>query len=251
MAAEENVTAGQGRYYHDKKAFIHTQVRLLEAPIQLPSDWRRHAPRNTAKGGTFNPIPDTIVSTALSKLHTSSKKSSRLTFNNQSVRQLLEQLETNQYELRRRVRQGGIIIKTKAVQEILETDWVDMFPETWRQDESRPSTNGAEPPSSSSSAVLIPIVLTPPNSSRRQKYADLRSRIVALQKKYQNLKDRHDHYKCLQRGTRRLDAEEIQRNILSPDSEVVQELEKMRALCIDVGEHLQPTNPLDAVMEYL
>lgn len=127
-------------------------------------------------------------------VHTSSKKSSRLTFNNQSIRQLLEQLEANQYELRRKARQGGIIIRTKPVQEILETDWIDMFPETWRQDDSRSSVAGADPSSSSSSVAETPFAMAP-NPAKLQKYADLRSRIVTLQKKYQNLKDRREHYK--------------------------------------------------------
>lgn len=120
-------------------------------------------------------------------VHATSRKASRLTFNNQSIRQLLEQLEANQYELRRKARRGGIIIRTKPVQEILETDWIDMFPETWRQEDGRSSATGADPSSSSSSAR------TP--ATKQQKYADLRSRIITLQKKYQSLKDRHQHYK--------------------------------------------------------
>jgi uncharacterized protein YlxW (UPF0749 family) len=136
-------------------------------------------------------IASTFLVHISTTVHASTKKSSRLTFNNQSVRQLLEQLEANQYELRKKARQGGIIIRTKPVQEVLETDWIDMFPETWRQEESRPSTTGTEP-SSSSTTAKAPFAL---NAAKAQKYADLRSRIVTLQKKYQSLKDRHDHYK--------------------------------------------------------
>jgi hypothetical protein len=66
MATGEDVSISQGRYYHDKKAFIHTQIRLLEAPVQLPSDWRRHQ-QKTAQGGSPDSIPDGTVSTALSK----------------------------------------------------------------------------------------------------------------------------------------------------------------------------------------
>ncbi|KAF9365169.1 hypothetical protein BGX34_011141 [Mortierella sp. NVP85] len=220
MAAGENTVASQGRYYHDKKAFIHTQVRLLEAPIQLPSDWKRHSQHRTTQEGTRDSIPDNVVSTALSKLHATSRKASRLTFNNQSIRQLLEQLEANQYELRRKARRGGIVIRTKPVQEVLETDWIDMFPETWQQEDGRSSATGTDP-SSSSSAARTP-------ATKQQKYADLRSRIVTLQKKYQSLKDKHEHYKALQLEVRRLHTGEIQQNILSPDSQVIQELEKMK-----------------------
>jgi len=67
MAAVENTVASQGRYYHDKKAFIHTQARLLEAPIQLPSDWKRHSQHRTAQEGTRDFIPDNVVYAALSK----------------------------------------------------------------------------------------------------------------------------------------------------------------------------------------
>ncbi|KAI8351751.1 hypothetical protein B0O80DRAFT_500107 [Mortierella sp. GBAus27b] len=243
MATGEDVSISQGRYYHDKKAFIHTQIRLLEAPVQLPSDWRATSRRLLKEAALIlfqmalfpQPYPNVI--------HASTKKSSRLTFNNQSVRQLLEQLEANQYELRKKARQGGIIIRTKPVQE-----------------------------------QRLHFAL---NAAKAQKYADLRSRIVTLQKKYQSLKDRHDHYKALQLEVRRLQTGEIQQNILSPDSQVVQELQKMKALLpqllsvLQSRRHIlaakrkhqavasgqdadatkrqrqQPSNPLDAAMECL
>ncbi|KAG0016718.1 hypothetical protein BGZ80_008986 [Entomortierella chlamydospora] len=183
MAAPQNAPTSQGRYYHDKKAFLNSQIRLLEAPVQPPANWRRHRARLNSEGETQSSIPDTVVQAALSKL-----------------RQLLEQLESNQYELRRKARQGGIIIRTKSVQELLESDWIDAFPETWRQQgdgeepDSSISTSGKQP--SSTSALSI-AGAGPLATTRLQKYADVRSRIVALQSKYQGLKDKHEYYKLI------------------------------------------------------
>ncbi|KAG0306404.1 hypothetical protein BGZ98_002443 [Dissophora globulifera] len=272
----------RARYYHDKKAFVNAQVRLLEDPITPPPDWRRHRARLNDKGQPHKTLPDTVVSAALSRLHASSKKASRLSFNSQSIRQILEQLEANQYEMRRKAKQGGIIIRTRSIQEILNSDWIDAFPETWQhqQDEMTGEGSTASSASASTSAASTSAAATP-TSSRLQKYADLRSRIVALQARYQNLKEKHEYYTTLQSEIRRLDTGEIQKTVLSPDSQVVQELEKMKVLLpklisilntrrdvlsakrkyqtltdgsdtdVDKRQRVQPSNPRDALMDLL
>ncbi|KAK5798849.1 kinetochore Sim4 complex subunit Fta4 [Linnemannia elongata] len=214
MALDDSVRFGQARYYHDKKAFIHSQVRLLEAPITLPKDWRNRRARLTAEGEPYKSVPDAAVTAALSRVHTDTEKSLRLSFNSQSIRQLLEQLESSQHDLRKKASQGGIIIRTKSVPELLESDWIESFPQTWQHRQG----NDAR----SSEAPL--------DSSRVQKYADLRSRIVTLQAKYETLKEKHEYYKNLQNEIQQLDAGEIQKNMLTPDSQVVKELEKMKVL---------------------
>ncbi|KAG0323487.1 hypothetical protein BGZ99_002744 [Dissophora globulifera] len=275
MADSRHVSVGQARYYHDKKAFVNAQVRLLEDPITPPPDWRRHRARFNDKGQPHKPLPDTVVSAALSRLHASSKKASRLSFNSQSIRQILEQLEANQYEMRRKAKQGGIIIRTRSIQEILNSDWIDAFPETWQHHQDEMTGEG----SSASSASASTSVAATPSSSRLQKYADLRSRIVALQARYQNLKEKHEYYTTLQSEIQRLDTGEIQKTVLSPDSQVVQELEKMKVLLpklisilntrrdvlsakrkyqtltegsdtdVDKRQRVQPSNPRDALMD--
>lgn len=125
-------------------------------------------------------------------VHTHSAKSLRLSFNNQSIRQLLEQLESNQHELRKKASQGGIIIRTKSVSELLESDWIESFPKTWQHRQGKDAHTPTSP--SSSSTSIIPAE-APLDSSRVQKYADLRSRIVTLQAKYQTLKEKHEYYK--------------------------------------------------------
>ncbi|KAG0316921.1 hypothetical protein BGZ97_006165 [Linnemannia gamsii] len=227
MAGDESVHVGQARYYHDKKAFIHSQVRLLEAPIAPPKDWRRHRARLTAEGEPHKSIPDSVVTATLAKVHAYSAKSLRLSFNNQSIRQLLEQLESNQHELRKKASQGGIIIRTKPVSELLESDWIESFPKTWQHRQGQDVHTST---SSSSSLTSIIPAEAPLDSSRVQKYADLRSRIVSLQAKYQTLKEKHEYYKNLQNEIRQLDAGEVQKNMLTPDSQVVRELEKMKVL---------------------
>ncbi|KAH7049894.1 kinetochore Sim4 complex subunit Fta4 [Linnemannia elongata] len=214
MALDDSVRFGQARYYHDKKAFIHSQVRLLEAPITLPKDWRNRRARLTAEGEPYKSVTDAAVAAALSRVHADTEKSLRLSFNSQSIRQLLEQLESSQHDLRKKASQGGIIIRTKSVPELLESDWIESFPQTWQHRQGKDAR--------SSEAPL--------DSSRVQKYADLRSRIVTLQAKYQTLKEKHEYYKNLQNEIQQLDAGEIQKNMLTPDSQVVKELEKMKVL---------------------
>ncbi|KAG0291188.1 hypothetical protein BGZ96_005411 [Linnemannia gamsii] len=202
MAGDESVHVGQARYYHDKKAFIHSQVRLLESPIAPPKDWRRHRARLTAGGEPHKSIPDSVVTATLAK-------------------------ESNQHELRKKASQGGIIIRTKSVSELLECDWIESFPKTWQHIQGKDAHSSIS--SSSSTTSIIPAE-APLDSSRAQKYADLRSRIVTLQAKYQTLKEKHEYYKNLQNEIRQLDAGEVQKNMLTPDSQVVRELEKMKVL---------------------
>ncbi|KAF9433151.1 hypothetical protein BGZ76_009820 [Entomortierella beljakovae] len=278
MEESQEASTSQGRYYHDKKAFINAQIRLLEAPMQPPTNWKRHRPRLTSEGETQTSIPDAVIQTALSKLHAASKKSSRLTFNSQTVRQLLEQLESNQYELRKKARHGGIVVRTKSKEELLESDWIEMFPETWRQEHSQEQDSGSSVDNNilQPDSTSRPLAMTP-SSLKLQKYADVRSRIVALQSKYQALKDKHDYYKTLQTEVRRLDAGEIQKNILSSDSSIVDELEKMKELLPKViklltssqdvltakrkysesenemvkKQRFQPTDPLQTMMDFI
>ncbi|KAG0333405.1 hypothetical protein BG000_009189 [Podila horticola] len=281
---------GQARYYHDKKAFINAQVRLLEAPVQPPSEWRRTRSRLNNDGTTHTSIPDSVVSSVLGKVHANTRKSLRLTYNHQSLRQLLEQLESNQHDLRKKARRGGITIRTRPVREILESSWIDMFPETWqhtnRQDMESGSAQNASSSSvleaveSSSTGDRVPTATT--DSLQAQRYADMRSRIIALQAKHQTLLEKQQYYKNLNSEVRRLDVGDIQKNIVSPNSEVVKELQKMKQLLpklirvldskrdtmpakrklpsaqSDVSDsentkrsRLEPTNPLATMMDYL
>ncbi|KAF9280012.1 hypothetical protein BGZ68_007553 [Mortierella alpina] len=279
-ANTEQSSVGQARYYHDKKAFINSQVRLLEAPIRPSSDWRRHRARLTEQGEAQASIPDAVVASVLSKVHAISKKFLRLSFNSQSVRQLLEQLESNQYELRRKAKQGGIIIRTKSIPELLNSDWIDMFPETWQHGQGiGTETLYNEGPNQIAARPSATPLATISKDPRVQKYAQLRSRIVTLQARHSALKDKHEYYKTLQNEIRRLDAGQIEKNILAPDSQVYQELTKMKLLLPkvihildsrrdvvlanrelkprdeDIGAetatilHAQPRNPLDTMMD--
>ncbi|KAG0027969.1 hypothetical protein BGZ81_005131 [Podila clonocystis] len=228
---------GQARYYHDKKAFINAQVRLLEAPVQPPSDWRRTRSRLNNDGTTHTSIPDSVVSSVLGKVHANTRKSLRLSYNHQSLRQLLEQLESNQHDLRKKARRGGIIIRTKSAREILESSWIDMFPETWQLNNRQDTESGSAQETSSSvpEAELSPstgdrIPSTATDSLQAQRYADMRSRIVALQAKHQTLLEKHRYYKNLNNEVQRLDVDDIQKNTVSSNSEVVKELQKMKQL---------------------
>ncbi|KAG0359492.1 hypothetical protein BG005_000720 [Podila minutissima] len=252
MASNE-MPVGQARYYHDKKAFITAQVRLLEAPVQLPSDWRRTRSRLNNDGTAHTSIPDSVVSSVLGKVHANTRKSLRLSYNHQSLRQLLEQLESNQHDLRKKARRGGIIIRTKPVREILESSWIDMFPETWqpnnRQDtenRSAQETSSSVPEAASSLPTGDRIPSEATDSLQAQRYADMRSRIVALQAKHQTLLEKHRYYKNLNNEVQRLDVDDIQKNIVSPNSEVVKELQKMKQLLpklIRVLDSKQDTMP--------
>ncbi|KAF9417428.1 hypothetical protein BGZ94_009970, partial [Podila epigama] len=234
MSSANEKTIGQARYYHDKKAFINAQVRLLEAPMQLPGDWRRQQKRLE---NDTSMIPESVISSVLSKVNANSRKSLRLTFNHQSIRQLLEQLESNQHDLRRKARRGGIIIRTKSVPEILESPlWIDMFPETWQHTSREPAhdipSTGTE---AGSSSVVAPsseaaTAVSTAESLQARKYADLRSRIVALQSEQQTLLEKHRYYKALKDLVQRLDTDDIQKNVLSADSQVAKELEKMKLM---------------------
>ncbi|KAG0344685.1 hypothetical protein BG004_004258 [Podila humilis] len=198
MTSTSQIPVGQARYYHDKKAFLHSQVRLLEAPLQLPTDWRKPRNRLNNEGVEQTSIPDSVVSSVLTKVNVSSRKSLRLSYNHQSLRQLLEQLESNQHELRRKARRGGIIIRAKSVPEILESSWIDMFPETWqhtRQDQDSATGSGEGGSSLTSSGHEIPSEETTSDALQVQRYADLRSRIVTLQAKHQTLLEKHKYYK--------------------------------------------------------
>ncbi|KFH69892.1 hypothetical protein MVEG_04696 [Podila verticillata NRRL 6337] len=281
--ASNDMPVGQARYYHDKKAFINAQVRLLEAPVQPPNDWRRTRSRLNSDGTTHVSIPDSVVSSVLGKVHANTRKSLRLSYNHQSLRQLLEQLESNQHDLRKKARRGGIVIRTKSVREVLGSSWIEMFPENWQHDNQSTENGSAQEMSSSalevSSSAGDRIPSTTTTALQAQRYADIRTRIVALQAKHQTLLEKHKYYKNLNSEVQRLDAGEIQKNIVSPNSEVTRELEKMKRLLPKLirvldskriakrklpsthsddsdsenaeRSRLEPTDPLSTMMDYL
>lgn len=131
-------------------------------------------------------------------VHANTRKSLRLSYNHQSLRQLLEQLESNQHDLRKKARRGGIIIRTKSVREVLESSWIEMFPENWQHNNQDTDSGSAQDTSSSalevssSTGERIPSTTT---ALQAQRYADIRTRIVALQAKHQTLLEKHEYYK--------------------------------------------------------
>ncbi|KAG0080049.1 hypothetical protein BGZ92_000801 [Podila epicladia] len=164
-----------------------------------------------------------------------------------------------------------------------------MFPETWQPNNRQDTENGSAqetsssvPEAASSSPTGDGISSAATDSLQAQRYADMRSRIVALQSKHQTLLEKYRYYKNLNNEVQRLDLDDIHKNIVSPNSEVVKELQKMKQLLpklihvLDSKQdmisakrklpstqsdaldsentkrsRLEPTNPLATMMDYL
>jgi len=66
MTSQPTQASSQARYYHDKKAFLQAQVRLLQAPSLPAEDWARHQSR-LAADGKVQAIPAPVITAALAK----------------------------------------------------------------------------------------------------------------------------------------------------------------------------------------
>ncbi|KAG0230099.1 hypothetical protein BGW41_002596 [Actinomortierella wolfii] len=223
------IQVAKDNYYRTLNTFVKTQIRLLETTLRLPGDWR-NANRTQKEDQQRQhhhevPIPDHIVSAGLKKLNTTTQKAVRLNFSSQSVHQLLEQMIANQLQVKRRHRQGGIVVRTKSRQELLDTAWIDAFPIQWRSSHEK-SAGIQEQGEGSTTSANTTATSDQPDTRQVQQYQALRATIVELQQKYRIAKEKHEFYKDVQL----LDSSRLQANVVGPNTPISQELAKMKSL---------------------
>ncbi|KAF9970840.1 hypothetical protein BGZ73_006384 [Actinomortierella ambigua] len=232
----------------DKNAlgtFVRSQVELLKTPLHLAEDWRDTArPQDSEEDQHLlqghkphhlrEPIPTHVLSAGLRSLNVTTRKALSLNFSNQSVRQLLDQVAANRLQIERQHRQGGIVVRTKSRQDILETPWIEAFPVQWKSSHDVPAASASSSSSSSSSSTVAlsntQALSTPLNAEQVRQYQELRGRVAKLQQKYFAIKEKHEYYKNLKNEIQLLDADRLQDNVVGPNTPISQELSKVKAL---------------------
>ncbi|KAF9167504.1 hypothetical protein DFQ26_004458 [Actinomortierella ambigua] len=225
---------------HTLSTFVRSQVELLKTPLHLPENWRDSVQPQAEEDGLSlsnkphhhqhrEPIPGHVLAAGLRSLNVTTRKALSLNFSNQSVRQLLDQVAANRLQVERLHRQGGIVVRTKSRQELLETPWIEAFPVQWRNAHDTSSAG-----SSTSSSTLAPSnaqsLSDQPDVEQTRQYQQLRARIVDLQQKYHTTKEKHEYYKNLKNEIQLLDSDRLQANVVGPNTPISHELSKMKTL---------------------
>ncbi|CAG8457360.1 10308_t:CDS:2 [Paraglomus occultum] len=196
--------ASLDRYNH-KKAFIQEQIRIFKQPFKPSSKWltpKKHKDREGDEDDD-NAIPPSVINSVVVRLNTANKKQYLQTFSHQSVRQLLEQLQSLYDQKRRDALLGRI--RVERLEDFDSLSWIDSFPSQWPIDE------GYEY-----------------EQSKLERYATLRSQVCKLVKDYIKMKQRYENYKSLNDLVAPLNKRNIQQNLITRNAPIVNEITRMR-----------------------
>ncbi|CAG8483847.1 2742_t:CDS:2 [Paraglomus brasilianum] len=193
--------ASLDRYNH-KKAFIREQIRIFKQPFKPSPKWLTLKKHKDYEGDD-NTIPPSVINSVVVRLNTANKKQYLQTFSHQSVRQLLEQLQSLYDQKRRDALLGRI--RVERFEDFDSLSWIDSFPSQWPTDEGYEYER-----------------------SKLARYATLRSQVCKLVKDYIKMKQRYENYKSLNDLVAPLNKRNIQQNLISRNAPIVKELTKMR-----------------------
>ncbi|RUS23047.1 hypothetical protein BC937DRAFT_93002 [Endogone sp. FLAS-F59071] len=180
-------------YYLRKKAFLESQLALIEQPFELPQHWLEDG--HHAEGE--DAVPPRHLHTAVQKMNAELRKQFLQSFSHQSTRQVLDQLQTAHTEAETKGIGNGQGVKVGKL-DLMDTGL------------SRTLRSG--------------------RGLRR--YAELRARVLSLQRSYLSVKGRHSYYQTLHSLLSKLDVQAVQQMVPSRDSAVVKELERTKTLDI-------------------
>ncbi|RIA91494.1 kinetochore Sim4 complex subunit Fta4 [Glomus cerebriforme] len=186
-------------YYNRRQAFIESQIKLIEQEFTPSERWLSKAEKAKDK------IPLSVIDSVLTKLNMNNRKQHKQTFNRQSIRQILEQLQYLWDQKRKDALEGRVRVESKENFDDLR--WIESFPEEW------PHTPNCEL-----------------DDEQLERYAQLRSHVYKIQKEYIAIKEKSDHYKSLQNLVEPLDKSDIQQHVITKNAPVVNEIKRMRIL---------------------
>ncbi|CAI2171929.1 16504_t:CDS:2 [Funneliformis geosporum] len=186
-------------YYNRRRAFIESQIVLIEHDFTPSEKWLSKAQNANDK------IPLTIIDSVLTKLNMNNRKQYKQTFNRQSIRQILEQLQYLWDQKRKDALEGRVRVERQENFDDLK--WIESFPEEWPQN---------------SNCEL--------DDEQLERYTQLRSRVHKIQEEYISIREKYNHYESLQSLVAPLNKSSIQQNIITKNAPVINEIKKMRVL---------------------
>ncbi|KAI9802707.1 MAG: hypothetical protein M1825_002729 [Sarcosagium campestre] len=195
-----------------KKAFLTSQVRLLNAPPQPPRTWQDDLPE-TDDGQ----LRDNTVADVLSQVESKVRHHSKVAYSSQALRQVSEQIDALYWASADTGHAAfGLESEEDALskdQDFSEDDVIVRLPSEWADDEERYG------------------------EAQLDRYAQLHARLTALSLQRQEARRRLEQYKqAMQLLDPLKDPQRtVQPNLVTRDSELGRELERMRMLMVRVG----------------
>ncbi|CAJ0895361.1 1694_t:CDS:2 [Entrophospora sp. SA101] len=186
----------KSNYYHKKQEFIESQIEILQQNLfSYSEEWAKENEESD------NRIPKQVVDPVIKKLMTSIKSQQKQIFNNQTIRQVLDQLQFLYYQKQKNALEGYIRVEESDFQ---DPRWIESFPEEWSTLESK-----------------------------------IREKVYQAQKEFMEVKEKYEYYKHLNELLLRMNTNNIQKNMLVKNSPVYNEVEKMKSLVVKMTNTLE------------
>ncbi|KAI9038802.1 kinetochore subunit FTA4 family protein [Aspergillus affinis] len=197
-----------------KSSFLRAQVRILTESLEAPEDWKQYAtdPDN-------DELTDKVVGDALQKLNAALKQHNRIVYSSQAIHHVAQQ--------------------------IASLYWTSITQASRSQNSLERGVEKTVDLSSHMNITQLPVEVNDPSASEedRQRYQQLRERLIGLDKRRQQRQRRLDQLRQLQHLLEPFQEpqENIQPNLVTRDGELMKELEKMRMLVARVGGRIHQT----------
>ncbi|CAH1759815.1 11380_t:CDS:2 [Entrophospora sp. SA101] len=189
----------KSNYYHKKQEFIESQIEILQQNLfSYSEEWAKENEESD------NRIPKQVVDPVIKKLMTSIKSQQKQIFNNQTIRQVLDQLQFLYYQKQKYALEGYIRVEESDFQ---DPKWIESFPEEWSTLESNETYK-----------------------EELKVYAEIREKVYQAQKEFMEVKEKYEYYKHLNELLSRMNTSNIQKNMLVKNSPIYNEVEKMKNL---------------------
>ncbi|CAJ0865311.1 2799_t:CDS:2 [Entrophospora sp. SA101] len=185
----------KSNYYHKKQEFIESQIEILQQNLfSYSEEWAKENEESD------NRIPKQVVDPVIKKLMTSIKSQQKQIFNNQTIRQVLDQLQFLYYQKQKYALEGYIRVEESDFQ---DPKWIESFPEEWSTLEK------------------------------------IREKVYQAQKEFMEVKEKYEYYKHLNELLSRMNTSNIQKNMLVKNSPIYNEVEKMKNLVVKMTNTLE------------
>lgn len=203
--------------YQRKKAFIENQVRLLSASMILPLDWVERSEEHMEEG--IQRIPKNAIASALHKLNTTNKKHIRLQYSTQGIHHAASQVDKLYRNRSLPNLRNKLYFK---VSNLTREHVAESIPREW------PTNAGKH------------------NQEILQKYSRMVERLIKTTKMVAALRKREKEYRELYEKIKTLDdIQGVQDNLITRDSPIETELNKMTVLLAKTGSRVNALPPPD------
>ncbi|OAX80416.1 hypothetical protein ACJ72_05251 [Emergomyces africanus] len=190
-----------------KSSFVRNQIRILSVALSPSENWRDYGPSSE------DDIPDKLVEDVLQKLNATLKKHNRAAFSSQAIHHVARQIESLYWgsidlETSGELSQGLVIEKGT---DLTSSRSITRLPEQWRDDGDI-------------------------DEDGKLRYEQLQQRLLELDNRRKKQQDRLAQYKQLKELLEPFKdpQKNIQPNLVTRDSPLGQEIDKMRMLVAKV-----------------